>query len=189
MSDPYVGEVRIFAGQYAPVGWHLCDGTVMQITGNETLYSLIGTVYGGDGRTTFALPDLRGRAPVSQGRGNGLSNVALGQSSGFEQVTLTYSNLPSHTHLFVASTAVADQTAPTTAANTPIRTFGTFTQNKAVNGLYNTGSKASALVQLNQACVGQAGGSGAAATPVDNMMSSMPMNYIIALQGIYPSQA
>ena len=185
MSDPYVGEVRIFAGQYAPVGWHLCDGTLMKITENEVLYALIGTVYGGDGSTTFALPDLRGRAPVSQGQGNGLSHVALGQMSGVEQVTLTYNNLPSHTHLFIASTAVADQTEPTTGINAPIRTFGNFTRKNAVNGLYNTGSKASALVQLNQACVGHSGGS----TPIDNMMNSMPMNYIIAMQGIYPSQA
>ena len=98
MSQPYVGEIRMFAGNFAPLGWALCDGSVLSISENETLFMLIGTTYGGDGASTFALPDLRGRSPLHQGQGGGLSNRVLGEMMGQEQVALQASQMPQHSH-------------------------------------------------------------------------------------------
>src|SRR3989454_5675934 len=98
MAQPYVGEIRMFAGNFAPAGWMFCEGQLLPISENETLFNLIGTTYGGDGQSTFALPDLRGRFPIHQGTGSGLSNYQLGESLGVESVTLTTQSIPTHTH-------------------------------------------------------------------------------------------
>src|SRR5262249_8021175 len=98
MAQPYVGEIRIFAGNFAPVGWMFCDGQLLPISENETLFNLIGTTYGGDGQSTFALPDLRGRLPLHQGTGSGLSTRQLAENGGTEEVTLSTQQIPSHTH-------------------------------------------------------------------------------------------
>src|SRR6201987_575347 len=107
MSQPYVGEIRMFAGNFAPAGWMFCEGQLLQIAQFETLFNLIGTTYGGDGQSTFALPDLRGRLPIHQGSG-----FTPGQNGGAEQVTLTVNQIPAHTHPFQASTSLASSNIP-----------------------------------------------------------------------------
>ncbi|MCA9202470.1 MAG: phage tail protein [Planctomycetales bacterium] len=107
MAIPYVGEIRIFAGNFAPAGWMFCDGSLLPISENETLFQLIGTTYGGDGQSTFALPDLRGRLPVHQGNG-----FVLAETGGVEEVTLTVNQIPAHTHAMLASTNVSQDTSP-----------------------------------------------------------------------------
>src|SRR5438105_10342167 len=98
MSEPFLGQIMLFGGNFAPRGWAFCNGQIMSIAQNTALFSLLGTTYGGDGITTFALPDLRGRAPVGQGQGPGLSNITLGEASGTESITLTIANMPGHNH-------------------------------------------------------------------------------------------
>jgi microcystin-dependent protein len=105
MSEPFVGEIRMFAGNFAPRGWSFCNGQLMAISQNSALFSLIGTIYGGDGRTTFALPDLRGRVPLHAGEAPGLSHYALGQRGGAEQVALSVEHLPNHNHALMATSA------------------------------------------------------------------------------------
>src|SRR6184192_840441 len=113
MAQPYVGEIRMFAGNFAPAGWMFCDGTSLPISENETLFQLIGTTYGGDGQTTFALPDLRGRVPVHQGTDpNTSSNYVIGEAGGVETVTLTTQQIPAHTHALTATTAAGTQPNP-----------------------------------------------------------------------------
>ena len=120
MSDPYVGEIRIFAGNFAPVGWAFCEGQVMPISENDVLFNLIGTTYGGDGQETFALPDLSGRVPVHQGQGPGISqNYVIGEKGGVEGVTITTAQTPIHTHPLTASGDSANQI---TAANAVLAT-------------------------------------------------------------------
>src|SRR5688572_15312077 len=105
MAQPYVGEIRMFAGNFAPAGWMFCDGALLPISENETLFQLIGTTYGGDGEETFALPDLRGRAPLHMGTGSGGSTYVIAETGGVESVTVTTQQLPIHNHAFLASTA------------------------------------------------------------------------------------
>src|SRR2546430_10027020 len=107
MAQPYVGEIRMFAGYFAPAGWMFCEGQLLPISEYETLFNLIGTTYGGDGQSTFALPDLRGRVPLHQGSG-----FTLAENGGVETVTLTVAQIPSHSHAFLATNASADATAP-----------------------------------------------------------------------------
>src|SRR5260370_23900887 len=105
MSQPYVGEIRMFGGNFAPAGWAFCDGALLAISTTPTLFNLIGTTYGGDGQNTFALPDMRGRLPLHMGQGSGLSTYTLGESGGVEQVTLTGTQIPAHNHPFLAASA------------------------------------------------------------------------------------
>jgi microcystin-dependent protein len=170
--DPYVGEIRIFAGSYAPVGWQFCAGQLLNIQQNSVLYSLLGTIYGGDGITTFSLPDLRGRAPLSFGAGAGLSAYALGAHGGSEAITIDQSQLPAHTHPLVANTATASSGSP--AGNVPA----------AANATFYTPANASAIkmFDLASASVGSAGATGSHS----NTMPSLSLNFIIAMEGIYP---
>lgn len=178
--DPFIGEIRLFGGPYAPRGWNLCDGTLMQIASNEALFSLIGTTYGGDGQTTFALPDLRGRAPVHQGNGNGLSPRTLGEQDGFETVTITGGQLPAHTHAFNCTTAAATDAAPG-----PNSTLATMQPSGGSNrAFYCPVSVTGTDFELDTLVLEQTGGNG----PHDNMMLSVPLTFIIALEGIYPSR-
>jgi len=125
MSDPFVGEIRMFAGNFAPRGWALCDGQLIAVSQNDALFSLLGTIYGGDGRTTFGLPDMRGRIPVNRGSGPGLTPRNIGSRTGDERVTLTTPELASHNHRFQASTNTADTGYP--AANVVADTNDTST--------------------------------------------------------------
>lgn len=160
----------MFAGNFAPQGWALCNGQVLAIAENDVLFSLLGTTYGGDGQTTFALPDLRSRIPLHQGQGNGLSKRTLGEAGGEEHVTLVAPQLPAHTHAAAASSAAGTANSP--AGNVWAAGNNTPFSNQASNA------------QMSAATVQAAGGS----LPHDNMLSFLSINFIIALQGIYPPQ-
>ena len=110
--EPFVGEIRMFAGNFAPRGWAFCDGQLLSVSDNDALFSLLGTIYGGDGRTTFGLPDLRGRIPIHAGQGSGLSNRRLGSKGGAEQVTVTVNQTPTHTHDWKATDGLAQNDSP-----------------------------------------------------------------------------
>lgn len=158
--DPILGTIILFAGNFAPRGWAFCDGQLMSIAQNTALFSILGTTYGGDGQTTFALPDLRGRAPIHPGNGPGLTPRALGESSGSESVTLTVGQIPAHNHVV--------QSAPEANGDPSANIFAAATDEKA-----------------GQAATGVAGGS----QPHDNMQPFLALNYIIALQGVFPSRS
>jgi microcystin-dependent protein len=171
MSDQYMGEIRMFAGGYAPQGWALCNGQLLPITDNEALFTLIGTTYGGDGMTTFGVPDLRGRVPISVGNGAG-SNYMLGQKSGAESVTLLTSQMPAHGHLPAAQSAPRNQPLPTNNV-------------WAAKQVFEKPAADIPLVAMSSAAVSSAGGN----QPHDNLMPFMALTFIIAIQGIFPSQA
>lgn len=179
MGQPYVGEIRIFAGNFPPAGWAMCDGQLMQISENETLFNLIGTTFGGDGQVTFAMPDLRGRIPIHQGTGTGLTTRTLGESIGVETVTLTQTQIPDHTHSFQATTALATATAPTGAMLA--------TPSSPTTGYLYLSGTASGTVN-NAAPAADAVGSTGSGQPHDNLMPYLGVNYIISLFGIFPSQ-
>lgn len=171
MSQPYIGEIRMFAGNFPPSGWMFCEGQLLAISDYDTLFNLIGTTYGGDGMDTFALPDLRGRVPLHGGTGPGLSNRQLAETGGVETVTLTTNQMPAHTHAVLASNDVANSSY--TAANgVPGNTSGT-----AVYGLMGTPGPMTANA------LAAAGGS----QPHTNMAPYLCVNFIISLFGIYPS--
>lgn len=169
--DPFIGQIRIFAGNYAPYGWFFCDGSLVSITEYETLYSLIGTTYGGDGVTTFGLPDLRSRTPIHQGFGPDGQNYAIGAMLGSETVTLTPDQLPAHTHPFTASSATA---------NTPNPSNNYLAQSSQVNAFF--GDNPSVAMQNNS--LTPVGGS----QPHENRMPFLTTSFIIAWSGIYPTQ-
>jgi len=174
MSQPYVGEIRIFGGNFAPVGWMLCQGQLLPISENEVLFQLIGTTYGGNGSSTFALPNLASRTPVHQGTGPGLSTYVIGQSGGVGQVTLTTQQIPVHTH-----TAVTASTGQVGVAANNILADAQSTQTGA--RIY---SSQATDVAMNANTVTPAGGS----QPHDNIQPSLGLNFIISLFGVYPSQ-
>jgi len=169
MSEPFVGEVRIFAGNFAPRGWALCDGQLLAVSQNDALFSLLGTIYGGDGRTTFGLPDLRGRVPVHQGTGPGLTDRRLGSKGGAESVSLNDHQLPAHTHTLQASTALASEEGPAGQVTAQTET-----------ALYGTDAPQPMAPDSTSAVGGN--------QPHPNLMPYLCMNFIIALVGIYPSR-
>lgn len=171
-SDPYLGQIAIFPYNFEPRGWALCDGRLMSIAQNTALFSLLGTTYGGDGKTTFALPDLRGRVIVGIGNGPGLTPKTLGEISGTETNTLLVSNLPPHNHTINAVSSEGTQNLPT--GNLPADT-------KTLDKEY---SNATANTTMNPTMVGFTGSS----TPVNNMQPYTSIGYYIALQGIFPSR-
>lgn len=180
MSDAYVGEIKLFAGNFAPRGWHLCDGSLLQINTYQALFSLIGAVYGGDGVTTFALPDLRGRVPVGQGQGMGLSNYSLGAKGGSETVTLTQAHLPVHSHTWQVSTGDGTTNAPGDAMLAkPTGTDNPYT-------LYRAASEPGITYSAGPVdMISNAGGN----LPHTNVMPSMALYYIICVtDGTYPQQ-
>jgi len=170
MSNPYVGEIRIFAGNFAPVGWAFCDGSLLAIAEYETLYNLIGTTYGGDGQSTFALPDLRGRVVIHQGAG-----YIVGETDGVETVTLTTAQLPEHSHPVSGTTTAA--TTPTPGPS--VAMAATPTGESIYDG--NTMNQ----VSLARSAIGLAGGG----QPHDNRQPYLGISYIISQFGIFPSQA
>ena len=166
MAQPYVGEIRMFAGNFAPAGWMFCEGQLLPISENETLFNLIGTTYGGDGQSTFALPDFQGRIPIHQGTG-----FVIGQKAGTESTTLTENQLPLHTHPAQAQTAAGNQGSPAA---------GVWAQSSL-----NQFSTAAANSTMNNTLIQPAGGS----QPHDNMMPFLTLSFIIALFGVFPSQS
>jgi len=175
MSEPYIGEIRMFAGNFAPLGWEFCHGQIMPIAEYDTLFMLIGTTYGGDGQNTFALPDLRGRVPVHSGgsAGPGLTQRVLGEHGGVETVTLTQNQLPMHTHAVVAST---DTTASTYDATTGVP--GTVAATNVYGPVGTPGP-------MTANSIGPAGGN----QPHANMAPYLSLNFIISMFGIYPQQS
>ncbi|WP_273652703.1 phage tail protein [Cellulomonas fimi] len=175
MSDQFVAEIRMFAGNFAPTGWALCDGQLMPISQNTALFSLLGTTYGGDGKSTFALPDLRGRSPLQHGQGPGLQPVAPGEVLGSQTVTLLESELPVHGHT-VGS--VPDGTRGTTG-NPSGGAWATSRIGRVTEELYGSGPGA---LTMSPAALSVTGGG----QPHDNMPPYLVLTFIIALQGIFP---
>jgi microcystin-dependent protein len=173
MASPFLGEVKIFAGNFAPRGWAMCNGQLMSISQNTALFSILGTTYGGNGQTTFALPDFRSRLPVHQGQGPGLTPYNLGEMNGVENVTLLSSQIPLHNHAVNASTG----------AGTAVAAGGGFwaTDGASRGGkLYaSTGGAA-----MGTGAIGQTGGG----VPHNNIQPFLALNFIVALQGVFPAR-
>ncbi|WP_223787871.1 phage tail protein [Marinicella meishanensis] len=173
MSEPFIAEIRIFAGNFAPRSWAFCNGQLLPIAQNTALFSLIGTTYGGDGRTTTALPNMQGRAPMHPGRGPGLTDRRLGQKGGAETVTLSEAQMPNHNHNLAASTSPGTTFSPTDTSVVSRSVGGNaFDSNDNLNSALNANT-----LQNN--------GGGQAH---NNMQPYLAINYIIALQGLYPSR-
>jgi len=172
MTDPFLAEIRIFAGNFAPTGWAVCNGQLLPISQNTALFSLLGTFYGGDGKSTFALPNLQGAAPMHQGQGPGLSQRFVGEQGGEPSVTLLQTEMPSHTHALNATNQL--QNLPDPAAHAVARA-------NANAYVQNPGS----YTQMNPEAIGQTGGS----QPHNNMQPYLGLTFIIALQGIFPPRS
>lgn len=169
MSQPYIGEIRMFGGSFAPRGWSLCDGQLLAISQYDALFSLLGTIYGGDGRTTFGLPDMRGRVPVHQGTGPGLPNQRLGAKGGSERVTVTTGQLPSHTH------------QPSIAAGSAVSGSPTGGLPAAAQGDFYTGDFTAQPLH-SSAMTSKGGGQSH-----ENVQPFQCVTFIISLTGVYPS--
>ena len=176
MSEPFVAEIRIFAGNFAPRGWTFCNGQLLPISQNTALFSIIGTTYGGDGRTTMALPNLQGRAPMHPGRGPGLTARRLGQSGGVEAVTLSESQIPSHSHILSGSTDQAEFDGTSSPA-------GNFSG--VVEGSKEPYAPSKNLVSMADNALASVGGGRAH----NNLQPFLTLNFIIALVGLYPSRS
>lgn len=174
MSDPFVAEIRIFAGNFAPTGWAMCNGQIMPLSQNTALFALLGTMYGGDGKSNFALPNLQGAAPMMWGQGPGLSMRDIGESGGSQNVTLLESEIPAHAH--VAQCNIDGPTASSPTGNTwaPVED-----SSPAIYG------DASNLTAMHPAALSVAGSS----SPHNNMQPYLCLNFIIALQGIFPPRS
>ncbi|MEA2876328.1 MAG: hypothetical protein QOF14_1524 [Hyphomicrobiales bacterium] len=166
MAQPYVGEIRMFGGNFAPAGWMFCEGQLLPISENETLFNLIGTTYGGDGQSTFALPDLRGRIPIHQGNG-----FILAQTGGAEQVTLTVAQIPAHTHPLLGSAVNGTDANPSNS----------FLSNSTIITPY---APETPNVQMAANAVSAVGGS----QPHNNFQPYLCVDFIISLFGIFPRQ-
>jgi microcystin-dependent protein len=173
--DPFLGEIRMFGGNFAPTGWELCNGQLLAISQYAALFSILGTTYGGNGQTTFALPDLRGRAPVHQGQGTGLSAYVVGESTGVERVTLNTSQMPAHTH-----TVNADGQG--SGKNSPASNFPGIVSAAAAEKPYSAGPSNTTMAP---SMVGPTGGN----QPVPIIQPVLCVTFIIAMQGIFPSRS
>jgi len=171
MAQPYVGEIRMFAGNFAPAGWMFCEGQLLPISENETLFQLIGTTYGGDGQSTFALPDLRGRIPIHMGQGSGLSSRILAENGGDESVTLTANQIPNHSHPFQGTSSTASAVSPSNAVVASPSNIDLYRPTGTIN------------VAMAANAIGSTGGS----QPHDNMQPFLCVSFIISLFGIFPS--
>lgn len=172
MNEPYIAGIVLFAGNFAPRGWAFCNGQILSIAQNTALFSLLGTTYGGNGQTTFALPDLRGRVPIQPGQGPGLPLYDLGETGGAPTTTLVANNLPAHSHSLNAVTEAGDTSIPT----------GAFLSNSgALDKEYKTSGT---IVGMNAGAIGATGSS----VPFNTMQPYLGLNYIIALTGIFPSR-
>ncbi len=172
MSSPYVGEIRIFAGNFAPVGWAFCQGQLLAISENDTLFALIGTTYGGDGQSTFALPNLSSRVPIHMGTDPNGNPYTIGQMGGVETVTLTASQIPAHSHVPQASSGAGTSGSPGGNVWAASNNLGQYAPGDTVNALMAADS------------LGATGGS----QPHDNIVPFVAVNFIISLFGIFPTQ-
>lgn len=170
--EPFIAEIRMFAGNFAPNGWALCDGQILSISQNTALFSLLGTTYGGDGRATFGLPDLRGRSPLGVGQGQGLSEYVQGEMTGQAQVSLLQQEIPAHFHTLKAFDTPGTSTAPTDRSLARSTEFSAY------------GPVGSPVTSLAPASLSPAGGS----QPHNNMPPFLAVNFIIALVGIFPQR-
>jgi microcystin-dependent protein len=173
MSERFIAEIRIFASNFAPRGWAFCNGELLPIAQNTALFSLIGTTYGGDGRTTTALPNLEGRAPMHPGRGPGLTSRRLGERTGLETATLSESQIPSHSHGAQGSETVA-------VSGTPENNYVARGGGRGINSYVDASAPIGTSKQLQSTGGGQAH---------NNMQPFLAINFIIALQGLYPSRS
>ncbi|WP_426756414.1 phage tail protein [Myxococcus sp. Y35] len=173
MSEPFIGQIMMFAGNFPPRGWAFCQGQLLSIAQNTALFSILGTTYGGNGQTTFALPDLRGRYPMQPGQGPGLSPRTLGEQGGSETVTLLANQMPAHNHSLNVSSQQGD-------TETPVGTVLAADNNATILNY----RAAPIDGTMNPAAIGAAGGS----QPHNNMSPFLCINFIIALEGIYPSR-
>ena len=174
MSDPFVAEIRMFPFNFPPKGWAFCDGQLLPLSQNTALFSLVGTFYGGDGKSTFALPNLQGSAPMQSGQGQGLSDRFLGEQSGTETVTLLLSEIPIHTHSVMAVGSLANLNAPG-----PTRALARSSGGTIYQAVTNQ-----AVVQMAPQSLSPAGGS----LPHNNMQPYLTVNFCIALQGVFPAR-
>ncbi len=174
-TEPYIASIVLFAGNFAPRGWALCNGQILAIAQNTALFSLLGTTFGGNGQTTFALPDLRSRVPVGTGQGPGLSNISLGEVSGAENATLLATNLPSHNHLVNCDPTGSSSLSPAGALP------GLSDDRNAAVTIYSAAAPAG---QMNPLMIAPAGGN--QPFPIRNPF--LGLNFIIAIEGIYPSR-
>jgi microcystin-dependent protein len=171
--DPFVAEIRIFGFNFAPKGWAFCNGQILPLSQNTALFSLLGTTYGGDGKSNFALPNMQGNSPMAPGQGPGLSLHDLGETGGSDTVSLLQSEMPSHPHSMMAVNLPSDQGAPNSARGIA----------RSVNAdAYVAGSPAPAFVQMNANMLTPTGGS----QPHNNLMPYLTLNFCIALQGVFP---
>ncbi len=172
MGEPFVGEIRMFGGSFAPAGWAMCQGQLMPISQNDTLFTLIGTTYGGDGQETFALPDLQGRVPIHAGQGPGISQTyQLGEKGGVESVTLSTQQIPQHNHAFLVNSAIGTQNSPSNnfmAAPTSGKAYIAGTPDKFM---------AATIASI-------VGGS----QPHENMQPYLCITFILSLFGVFPTQ-
>jgi microcystin-dependent protein len=175
MSSPFVAEIRIFGFNFAPTGWAFCDGQLLPISQNTALFSLLGTTYGGDGKSTFALPNMQGNVPLHPGQGQGLSLYDLGEESGSETVTLIESEIPVHTHQMMAQSQPAQLAAPDID-----RSFS-----RSAGGFAYKAPPYTNVVQFNPQMLAVAG----ASFPHNNMMAYLTLNFCIALQGVFPPRS
>lgn len=178
MGNPYVGEIRLFAGNFAPLNWRFCDGSLIAISGNEALYNLIGTTYGGNGTTTFGMPNLLGRVPVHQGTLAGGPTFVIGQSAGSEQVTLITQQIPSHSHSLFASTIGQGQTPSSVLIPAQATTSATGSPN-----IYSAAPPNQNETLVPTTIVNDGG-----SQPHENLQPYLVLNYIISMFGAYPSQ-
>src|SRR3954454_11982936 len=172
MADPFVAEIRIFPFNFAPKGWAFCDGQILPLSQNTALFSLLGTTYGGDGKSNFALPNMQGNAPMHPGQGPGLSLHDLGETGGSDTVSLLESEVPSHSHGLMSQNLAGNRTSP--VANALGRA--------SAGAPYLPGSPAPALVNMSDNALAPAGGD----QPHNNMQPYLTLNFCIALQGVYP---
>ena len=170
--DPFVAEIRIFPFNFAPKGWAFCDGQILPLSQNTALFSLLGTTYGGDGKSNFALPDMQGNSPMHPGQGPGLSLHDLGETGGSETVSLLESEIPSHTHVLMAQNQAANLDAPG-SDRTYSRSSGGFAYKPA---------PVTTVVQMSDSMIAPAGGD----QPHNNLQPYLTLNFCIALQGVYP---
>lgn len=183
MSDPFLGEIKMVGFNFAPVGWAFCQGALLPISQNTALFSLLGTMYGGNGQTTFGLPDLRGRSPVGIGQGPGLTLIDQGETSGVENVTLTTLNMPMHTHPTVVQVAGVATSPATTPSNSNSVLGASPANGPGSASVWST--EMSAPVQLSGVQAGVAGGS----QPCGIRNPYIGINFVVALSGIFPSRS
>lgn len=178
--EPYLGNVAVFAGNFAPRSWMFCQGQLLAIAQYDALFALIGTTYGGDGQTTFALPDLRSRAAVHMGQGSGLSSYFIGQMGGTESVTLLSTNLPVHTHSLISFTVSQGASTNTTGSDNGLNAYPA-----SGTSVYNAASDGSSMASYTSVSSTPVVGS---SQPLPVIQPYLAMNYVIAVEGIFPSR-